>query len=86
MDSVSAQQLIMGWLDKGEAGLLAIDEDLFNGFDATFRRRLEANDQLPYIALPNGLPISGEAARRSHIAELIRRAVGFHITFQGDRS
>ena len=85
-DSASAQRLIAGWLDEGEAGLLAIDEDLFDGFDTVFRRRLEASDQLPYIALPNGLPVSSTASPRSHLIDLIRRAVGFHITFQGDRS
>lgn len=84
-DSASAQRLIAGWLDQGEVGLLAIDEDLFDGFNASFRRRLEANDRLPAVALPNGLPVSDEASRRSHIADLIRRAIGFHITFRGDK-
>jgi vacuolar-type H+-ATPase subunit F/Vma7 len=84
-DAEAAQQLIADWLDTREAGLLAIDDGLLAGFEIAFRRRLEAADQLPYLAIPGGGPLGPAGSRRQQIAELIRRAIGFHITFQGEQ-
>jgi vacuolar-type H+-ATPase subunit F/Vma7 len=84
-DPAAAQQLIAGWLEAGETGLLLVDDGLLAGFDLAFRRRLEAADRLPHIAIPGGEPLGPETPRARHIAELIRRAVGFHITFRGEQ-
>jgi vacuolar-type H+-ATPase subunit F/Vma7 len=85
-DADEAQQLIAGWLDRGEAGLLAIDDGLLAGLDDAFRRQMESADRLPYLALPGGEPLQPETSRRRRIAELIRKAVGFHITFRGEQT
>lgn len=82
--SVEAQKLIAGWLDGGEAGLLAIDESLLAGFEDAFRQRLTAAEQLHHLALPNGDPSGITASGRHHIAVLLRQALGFRITFRGD--
>jgi vacuolar-type H+-ATPase subunit F/Vma7 len=82
--SNEAQKLIDTWLDAGEAGLLAIDEQLLAGFDDAFRQRLTAAEQLPHLALPGGNPGDIKAAGRRHIAALLRQALGFHITFRGE--
>ena len=81
-----AQSLIGYWLEAGETGLIAIDDELLNGFDAAFRRKLEAAEQLPYLAIPSGEPRGPEAARRRRVSELIRRAIGFRITFKGEQA
>jgi vacuolar-type H+-ATPase subunit F/Vma7 len=78
----AAQSQIEKWLAAGEQGLLAVDESLFTGFDPLFAKRLAANDRLPVIRLPNGRPVGPERSGRQHIADLIREAIGFHITFQ----
>ncbi|MBI3962026.1 MAG: hypothetical protein HY335_04660 [Deinococcus sp.] len=83
-DAQAAQRLIADWLEAGEVGLLAIDDELLAGFDPAFRRQLEAADHLPYLAIPSGEPRGPEGARQQQIAELIRRAIGFHITFPGE--
>jgi vacuolar-type H+-ATPase subunit F/Vma7 len=82
--AAEAQQVTLTWLDAGETGLLAIDEVLLAGFDPTVRQRLEAATQLPHLALPSGEAAEAEVSARKHIADLIRRAVGFHLTFRGE--
>ncbi len=79
-----AQTLITGWLEAGEAGLLAIDEALLAGFDDAFRQRLTASEQLHHLALPDGQLADTAASGRHHIAALLRQALGFHITFRGE--
>ena len=81
-DVESAQELIDKWLDAGEVGLLAIDDGLLAHMDATFLRRLDAYENLPYLAIPGGRELGAEASRRHRIAALIRQAIGFHITFK----
>jgi vacuolar-type H+-ATPase subunit F/Vma7 len=85
-DAEEAQRLIAGWLGAREAGLLIVDDELLAGFDPAFRRRLEAADQLPHIAIPGGETPGAAVSQRSQIAELIRKAIGFHVTFGGGQS
>ncbi len=85
-EAEEAQRLIGKWLDKHEAGLLAVDDGLLAGFDPAFRRGLEAADQLPHLAIPGGGPLGPAGFRRQQIAELIRKAIGFHITFRGEQA
>ncbi len=85
-DAEEAEGLINHWIEAGEKGLIAIDDELLAGFDVSFRRQLEAADQLPYLAIPTGEPRGPAAMRRRHVAELIRRAIGFRITFRGEQA
>jgi len=83
-DVETAQELIEAWLEAGEVGLLAIDDGLLARLKPAFIKRLEAAEQLPYLAIPGGGPLGPEASRRHRIAEMIRHAIGFHITFKGE--
>lgn len=83
-DVESAQELIDKWLSAGEVGLIAIDDGLLAHMDAAFLRRLDEYENLPYLAIPGGQPLGPEVSRRHRIAALIRRAIGFHITFKGE--
>ncbi len=85
-DAEEAEGLISQWLEAGETGLLAIDDELLSSFDAAFRRKLEAAEQLPSLAIPSGEPRGPEAARRRRVSELMRRAIGFRITFKGEQT
>lgn len=82
-DVETAQELIGKWLDAGEAGLLALDDGLLAHMDAAFLKRLASSEYLPHLAIPGGEPLGPEASRRYRITTLIRRAIGFHITFKG---
>lgn len=80
----TAKQLIDGWLEGGETGLLAIDDGLLELMEPAFVRRLEASEKLPFLPIPGGEPLGAQATQRHRIAALIRRAIGFHITFKGE--
>ena len=79
-----AQALIEKWMISGEVGLLAIDDGLLAYMDPTFLKHLASSEHLPYIAIPGGQPLGPETSQRYRIAALIRRAIGFHITFKGE--
>lgn len=83
-DIETAQELIETWLQAGESGLLAIDDGLLSKLDVNLLRKLETCDQLPHLAIPGGQPPGPEISRRFRIAQMIRRAIGFHITFAGE--
>jgi vacuolar-type H+-ATPase subunit F/Vma7 len=84
-DVETAQELIGSWLDADETGLLAIDDGLLANMDPAFVKRLNAAEHLPHLAIPGGQALGREASRRYRIAEIIRRAIGFQITFRGDK-
>jgi vacuolar-type H+-ATPase subunit F/Vma7 len=85
-DVEAAEQLIDRWLKTDQVGLLAIDDGLLEHMEPSFRKRLEGSDKLPYLAIPGGGPFGSEFSRKHRITEMIRRAIGFHITFKGEET
>ena len=83
-DVETAQELAEQWLDEGEAGLLAVDDGLLERMDSGILERLEDSDTLFHVAIPGGEPLGETASRQHRLAEMIRRAIGFHITFRGE--
>lgn len=83
-DVEEAEELIQELLRTGETGLLAIDEGILERMDPAVVKQLHSAEQLPYLAIPGGKPLGPEASRRVRIAGMIRRAIGFHITFKGE--
>ncbi len=83
-DVENAQEMITHWLNAGEVGLLAIDDGLLACMDKDFLKHLDASENLPYLAIPGGQPLGPEASQKHRIAAMIRRAIGFHITFKGE--
>jgi vacuolar-type H+-ATPase subunit F/Vma7 len=85
-DAEAAQELIEGWLESSEEGLLAIDEDLLSHMEPAFKIRLGAAAHLPHLAIPSTGESGPDVSRRRRIADTIRRAIGFHITFKGEET
>jgi vacuolar-type H+-ATPase subunit F/Vma7 len=83
-DVETAQELISKWLDSGEEGLIAIDDGLLEHMDARFLKRLASSETMFHLPIPGGKPLGPEASQRSRITALIRKAIGFHITFKGE--
>jgi V/A-type H+-transporting ATPase subunit F len=83
-DAESAEELIESFIQKGEAGLVAIDDGFVDKIHAQVMGRLEASEQLSYLAIPGGEPLGPESSRQHRLAQQMRRAIGFHITFKGE--
>lgn len=81
-DVETAMELIDGWLAEGESGLLAVDDTLLTKMDARILRRLEAAEQMLFLAIPGGEGAGESEYRYQRISELTRRAVGFHSIFK----
>ncbi len=85
-DVESAEEQIASWLDAGETGLLAIDERFLGQLDPGLIRRLQAAEHLPYMAIPSVQPSKVPVSRRRRIVEMLRQAIGVHITFKGEET
>lgn len=80
----AAQELIRGWLDTGETGLVAIDDGLLEHMEISLLKRLEKSEKMLYLPIPGGQSLGAQASTRLRIAALIHQAIGFYITFKGD--
>jgi len=83
-DVETAQELVESWMAAGEEGLLAIDDGLLERMDPAFVKRMGSAERMPFLVIPGGEPLGSEVSRKYRIAEMIRRAIGFHITFKGE--
>jgi len=79
--SDTAEQVLRELLEGDEASLIAVRQDLLDSIDPRLRRQVETSYRPLVMLIPGGTPASPGEGRRRYIAELIRRAVGFHITF-----
>ena len=75
---------LKSWMAAGEEGLLAIDDGLLERMDPAFVKWMGSAERMPFLVIPGGEPLGSEASRKYRIAEMIRRAIGFHITFKGE--
>jgi vacuolar-type H+-ATPase subunit F/Vma7 len=80
----NAQELIDSWLEAGESGLVAIDDGIMEYLGPDVLERLDKSPRLLYIPIPGGRPLGLQVTHRYRIAAMVRRAIGFHITFKGE--
>lgn len=83
-DAGQAEAILRTCLAGGEASLIAVHQELWQALDARLRRQLDASASPVVMPIPGGTPTRPGAEHRQRIAELIRRAIGFHITFGGE--
>jgi vacuolar-type H+-ATPase subunit F/Vma7 len=79
-----AETVLQKLLTGGEASLIVVRRALLQAMDVHLQRQVEASYQPIVVAIPGAMPTLTRGERRRHIAELIRRAIGFHITFEGE--
>jgi vacuolar-type H+-ATPase subunit F/Vma7 len=77
----NAQNALVRLLDKGEAGIIAIDTPYLSGLDYATARRIDEIVKPVVVSLPMGGDVLPEQRRSRQIAELIRRAIGIRMTF-----
>ena len=80
-----AQALLRNLMQGEDASLIAVRQDLLEGIDPRLQRQIDSSYRPIVMAIPGGgLALPGEGRQR-YIAELMRRAIGFHITFGAER-
>ncbi|MFN8485302.1 MAG: V-type ATP synthase subunit F [Anaerolineae bacterium] len=84
-DETARARLVELLADPG-VGLIAVGEGVMRRLDTALRRRLDTSQRPVVVSLPTGGPTTGFATRREYLAALVRRAVGFHITFPGEEA
>lgn len=76
-----AETILRELMAGEEASLIAVRQDLLQHIDSRLQRQIESGYQPVVMTIPAGIPAHPADERRRYIAELIRRAIGFHITF-----
>jgi vacuolar-type H+-ATPase subunit F/Vma7 len=85
-DFQASLEQVTSLLLAGEVGLLAIDEGLLEQIPPAFLHRLDSEFQVPFLAIPSGGPFTPGASRQQRLAQKMRLAIGFHITFKGEEA
>ena len=67
---------------EGERGVIGVYGPWLDEFDRVHRERLSGSIAPVVVAVPSGLMTESDDARRARLAELLQRAVGYHITFE----
>jgi V/A-type H+-transporting ATPase subunit F len=81
-----AEALLRKLLEGEEASLIAVRQDLLRAIDPRLQRQIETSYRPVVMLIPGGTPAPPGEGRHHYIAELIRRAIGFHITFGTEES
>jgi V/A-type H+-transporting ATPase subunit F len=81
----NAEAVLRELLVRDEASLIVVRQDLLQAMPHRLQRQLEASYRPLVMAIPGGTPTGPTEERRHYIAELIRRAIGFQITFGAER-
>lgn len=81
-----ARELVRAIADSGEGAVIAIHESLLSAMDAETRARLEGSVDPVVVSLPAGGAGERVSERRARLAEVLRRAAGYRITFPGEES
>ena len=86
-NSQEAEASLRKLLKEEEASLIVVRQDLLENLDPRLRHQIEASYRPVVMAIPSSSSTVGSGeGRRRYIAELIRRAIGFHITFGHEQS
>jgi vacuolar-type H+-ATPase subunit F/Vma7 len=83
-DLETAEAQLLELTADRNVGLIAVSSGLIEKLDDATRRRIESSYKPVVVSLPTGGPVMGFASRREYLAALIRRAIGFQITFPGE--
>lgn len=80
---VEAKRVLLALMDEPDVGIIAIPAAYLGALDEATRRRVNGSTKPVVVAVPSGVPTEAGERRSRQIAEMIRRAIGFRITFRG---
>ena len=76
-----AETVLRELLTEGEASLIVVRQGLLEAMDSRLQRQVRYSYRPVVIAIPGSVPTTPGRRRHHYISELIRRAIGFRITF-----
>lgn len=77
-----ASQALAGILDDRGRALVAVYEPFLSAMPASERERLQSSPAPIVVPLPAGLEEHDEESHQARISAMLRKAVGYHITFE----
>jgi vacuolar-type H+-ATPase subunit F/Vma7 len=80
--TAEARKVLLKLMEDLEVGIVAIDAAHLNALDQSTRKRVSESPMPVVVALPSGLPTAAGERPSEQIAEIIRRAIGFRISFK----
>lgn len=80
-----AETVLRDLMDGAEASLIVVRRALLQEMDFSLQRRVENSFRPVVMSIPGSISTSRREGRRRYISELIRRAIGFHITFGNEQ-
>ena len=87
VETVNQAETILEELLAGdEASLIVVRQGLLEAMGTRLQRQVRRSHRPVVIGIPGGIPTSSASGRRQrYLTELIRRAIGFRITFGSAR-
>ncbi len=79
-----AARLVAHHAAAPEGGIVAVHEPYLAAMEPALRRRLDDLVNPVVVGLPSGEAGGSPGARRARLTEMLRRAVGYRITFGGE--
>jgi len=80
--AAEAKKLLTALMRESDVGIVAVDAGYFAAFDEVTRRSARESHRPVIVALPSGVPTAAGERPSEQIAEIIRRAIGFRISFK----
>lgn len=80
-DSSQAEAKLLRWVAQDLRALIAMDQKLYNGLSASVLRRVESS-QLLLVTIPGAQIFDRPEYWQQRIQEMVREAIGVHITFR----
>jgi vacuolar-type H+-ATPase subunit F/Vma7 len=76
-----AETVLRELLTEGEASLIVVRQGLLEAMDSRLQRQVRYSYRPVVIAIPGSVPTAPGRKRHHYISELIRRTIGFRISF-----
>ena len=77
-----AEAILVDLLSGDEASLIVVRQGLLEAMGSRLQRQVRRSYRPVVIGIPGGVPTTtADMRRHRYISELIRRAIGFRITF-----
>ncbi len=83
-DLAEAERLLRLRMDEDVDGVIAVHAPFYHNLSPRLQEQVQTDYHPLVIPLPDGLPGRGEVLRRQQLTEMLRRVIGYSISFRGE--